>query len=586
MQLIERVELLNNPPAEYTSATTAINIVLKENVKLGNNAKVFVEGGAPMQMKAGMNISRSGDKWSSTLNLRYIKNEMPFKSEGDRINYESNVREGTSEYTNGMSLINVNWSTSYALSVNDKIKLTLGYSDRENTSESTEEEFVENIDTDNLNPRKYDRTTSNYRKSQRFQARLNYDKHFMTEGRKLMTTFKWSIENFDQLNANNTITTFFDRNEEVENDDRYTQRERPTQNIYANVKYVHPFNPNSTLTTGFRNSTRIQTNTEKFYNITPEGEEIERGRGNQYTEYLNQKFTGYAQWKYKFLNDITFNVGGIIENSIITSNITSSEDQFNSDNNFWVFNPNASLNKKFNENWMGRIAYSFRMNTPPEWMLNPTINDNNPLFISTGNPNLGLQKKHNLVLDVTNHQDKFSTRGGLFLRSTLDGVERVFENKGDTIYSTFANIVDKYSVGANVYVQYQVTKQHTFVLSGDVYQDMYNVRIGDLPLSQTVFNGKMTYKAKLFNGFRFRLTGYYSTETIRYNGTMTPAMGMDAALSKSIYEGKGRIWCSAVDILSTRKIYRTNFSRTFESSSVVDLPTTVKLGFSWSFFSV
>ncbi|MBD0402071.1 outer membrane beta-barrel family protein [Flammeovirga sp. EKP202] len=586
MQLIERVELLNNPPAEYTSATTAINIVLKENVKLGNNARIYVEGGMPTQAKAGFNISRSGDKWSTTVNVRYIQNELPYKNSSERLNYGSNTRENESEYTQGLKMFNANWSSSYALSVNDKLRFNLSYSHRENTTESEEEELVQNIDPDNINPRINYRTASNNRLTKRLQAQLNYDKHFMTEGRKFLTTIRFSIDDYDQLNTNQTNTLYLDTDELRYNDERLTERDRPSKNLFANVKYVHPFNPSSILTTGFRNQTKIQTNTERFYNRDEDGEETNRGLGYQNTDYLNQKFTAYFQYKYKFVNDLTLNVGGIAENSVINSDIENLEDTFSTQNNFWVFNPNASLNKKFNENWMGRIAYSFRMNTPPEWMLNPTINDSNPLFISSGNPNLTLQKKQKLVLDVTNHQDNFSTRGGVFFRSTIDGVERVFENKGDTIYSTFANIVDKYTVGTNIYVQYQLSKKHRIILSGDLYHDMYNTRTGDFPLSQTMFNGKMTYKANLLNGFRVRLTGYYLSQTIRYNGTMTPASGVDASVSKSIYEGKGRLWLTAVDIFSTRKIYRSNISRTFESSNVVDLPTTVKLGFSWSFFSV
>ncbi|KXX69061.1 hypothetical protein AVL50_18065 [Flammeovirga sp. SJP92] len=585
MQLIERVELLNNPPAEYTSAATAINIVLKEDVKLGNNAKIYAEGGTPMQMKAGFNVSRSGNKWSSTLNMRYIQNELPYENSSERLNYGSNLRENESEYIQSLKLFTANWSSSYAFSPNDKLRFNLSYSSRENITDSEEEEFVVNVDSDNLNPRTNFRSALNTRLMTRLQAQLNYDKHFLTEGRKLLTTIRFSVDDYDQVNSNQT-NTLYESGDITYNDERLTERDRPSKNFFANLKYVHPFNPSSILTTGFRNTTKVQTNTERFFNRSEDGEETDRGLGYQNTDYLNQKFTAYFQYKYKFVNDLTLNVGGIAENSIITSDIVNREDSFTTENNFWVFNPNASLNKKFNENWMGRIAYSFRLNTPPEWMLNPTINDSNPLFISSGNPNLSLQKKQNLVLDVTNHQEKFSTRGGVFFRSTIDGVERVFENKGDTIYSTFDNIMDKYTVGTNIYVQYQLSKKHRIILSGDLYHDMFNTRTGDYPLTQTMFNGKMTYKANVLNGLRIRLTGYYLSQTIRYNGTMTPASGVDASVSKTIYGGKGRIWLTAVDIFSTRKIYRTNISRTFESTSVVDLPTTVKLGFSWSFFSV
>lgn len=586
MQLIDRVELLNNPPAEYTSATSAINIVLKDNVKLGNNAKLYFEGGVPEQLKVGANLSKSKDRWSTTINVRYFENKLPYENQRERLNYNSNKRTTDSKSENGLQLLTVNWSTSYAASVNDKLKLSINYNSKKNTSEGEEEELVLNVDENNPNPRMNYRTTQNYRKISKLQAQLNYDKHFLKEGKKIVTTLRWAVESYDQVNSNKTAVYYQEKDSWNYQNERLTERDRPTQYLYANIKYVHPFTPKSTLTAGFRNTTRIQTTSERFYNITKEGDEVDRGNGDQYTDYVNQKLTAYAQWKYKFFNNITLNVGSILENSIISSDVSNNENEFSSNNNFWVFNPNVSLNKKINKNWMSRASYSFRMNTPSDRALNPTINDNNPLFISSGNPNLDLQKSHKLVLDVTNHKGKISTRAGVFFRSTLDGVERIFENKGDTIYSTYANIVDKHTFGTNIYLQYKLNKSQSVTFSGDVYKDFFNTRTGDFPLEETMFNGKMTYKAKFFKFYRLRVTGYLASQTILYNGTMTPASGVDLSASRSISKGKGKIWMSLTDVFSTRKIQRTNISTTFESTYVVNLPSTVKLGFSWSFISI
>ncbi|MBB6463936.1 TonB-dependent receptor [Flammeovirga kamogawensis] len=586
MQMIERVELLNNPPAEYTSASSAINIVLKENVKLGNHARILVEAGSPEQYKGNVNVSKSNDRWATTFNFNVKNSTIPYDRTSERLNYGQNARSTTQSDKVMDTRYNVNWTTSYAASANDKFKLSLNYQrlDLENTSDQNE--LVLNVDTDNLNPRYNYRDIVNQRTIDKFQAQFNYDKHFYTEGRKLITRLRWSIESFDQYNANQTDTEYINDGRYVENDPRLTLRDRPTQNLFALIKYVHPFNDRSTLTTGMRNSTKIQKTNENYYFVSDDGSYTPRGNEYQNTDYLNQKFSGFAQWKYKFYNDLTFSTGVVAENSVITSTIDNVDDNYNTNNNFWVFNPNASLNKKFNESWMGNINYSFRMNTPSDRALNPTVNDNNPLFITMGNPDLQLQKSQKLTLSITNQSDNVSTRLGAFYRNTLDGVERVFTTKGDTVFSSYANIVDKHTMGGNFYVHWHVAKNHSIVFSGNVYNDIYNTRIGDLPLSEWMYNGKVTYKAKFFNHYRVRLTGYYNSTTISYNGTRKPASGVDLSISRYVAKKKGKIWVSVQDVLGTRDYFTTTYSQNFENEFYTDLPTVIRTGISWSFYSI
>ncbi|NLR92166.1 outer membrane beta-barrel protein [Flammeovirga agarivorans] len=587
MQMIDRVELLNNPPAEYTSASSAINIILKENVKLGNHARVQIQGGIPEQYKGNVNVSRSNDRWATTLNLSYQNIETPTSRESSRLNYDKNYREAVRDDVTKQTNYNVNWITSYALSANDKLKLLLTWQQREHELQGDEVEYLENTDVDNLNPRINYRSIYNDRTTHKLQAQLNYDKHFMQEGRKLLFRARWSMDSFDQYNSNGTNTYNVDKDSWSYNDTRITERERPAQNYFASLKYIHPFNERSTLTTGFRNYTKVQKTNEKYYNITSEGDQEERGRGSQNTDYLNQKFSGYASWNYKFYNDVSFNVGAVVENSIVTSEVAAPDTLFDTNNSFLVINPNASLNKKFNENWMGNISYSFRMNTPSEYKMNPLVNDNNPLFISFGNPNLGLEKFQKLSLNVTNQQDKVSTRLGLFYRNIMDGVERVYQTKGDTIISTFDNVVDKHTIGTSMYIHWHVAKNQSIILSGNLYQDIYNQRVDErLPLSAWVYNAKMTYKAKFFTHYRFRIVGYYVSQKIEYNGNLVPASGVDVNVSRYVAKRKGKIWVSAQDIFQTRRYYRETYSPQFESEYDLDLPSQVRLGFSWSFYSI
>ncbi|OHX65082.1 outer membrane beta-barrel family protein [Flammeovirga pacifica] len=584
MQMIDRVELLNNPPAEFTSATSAINIVLKENVKLGNHMRILAEGGMPTQHKVNANYSISKDRWSTSINAGYRHQEMGYYLENERLNYGNNQRASTRNDLNKTTNYNVNWVSSYAISPNDKLKLLLTYHQKEQDNEGKEDEYLFNV-TGDPNYRNNYRTIINKRNTSKVRAQLNYDKNFLQEGRKLNIRARWSIDDFEQYNGNTTNTNYLADSSWRYNDARITERNRPAQNYFVSVKYVHPFNDRSTLVTGFRNNTTVQQTDEKFYNLATDGSTVDRGRGTQSTDYLNQRFSGYSSWNYSFYNDLTFKAGISVENSKVTSDIIASDTTLNTNNSFWVVNPNLSLSKKFNEKWMGNIFYTFRMNTPSERQMNPLVNDNNPLFISFGNPNLGLQKFQKFNLTVTNQQEKVSTRVGLFYRNIADGVERVYQTKGDTIIASYDNIVNKHTLGSNIYVHWHLSKNQSLILSADVYNDIYNQRIDEeLPASEWMFNGKLTYKAKFFKNYRVRLVGYYTSERIEYNGTVLPASGVDVSMSRYIANRQGKLWIVAQDIFQTRTYHRHTRSPQFIANSFTDLPSVVRVGCSWSFY--
>ncbi|ANQ48018.1 TonB-dependent receptor [Flammeovirga sp. MY04] len=584
MQLIDRVELLNNPPAEFTSATAAINIVLKEDVKLGNHLRALIEGGSPTQHKANINYSMSKNRWSSSINAGYRHQEMNYYRENERLNYNNNQRSSTRDDLYKTTNYHVNWNSTYAFSPNDKLRFNVSYQRKEQDNRGDENEYLFNVVGD-PNYRNNYRTILNKRNSDRIRAQLNYDKNFMQEGRKFQVRLRYSMDEFEQYNGNTTNTEYLLDSSWKYNDARITERSRPSQNYFVSVKYVHPFNDRSVLTTGFRNSTTVQTIDESFYNLATDGTQTERGAGKQDTDYLNQRFSGYTSWKYSFYNDWNFRAGVSVENSKVESNIVQPDTTFNTNNNFWVINPNFNLSKKFNEKWMGNIFYTFRLTPPSDRALNPTINDNNPLFISFGNPNLSMQKFQKLNIQVTNQQEKVSTRVGLFYRNLTDGVERVYETKGDTIIATYGNIVNKHTLGTNFYVHWHLAKNQSLILSADVYNDIYNQRIDEtLPTSEWMLSGKLTYKAKFFNHYRLRVVGYYTSERIEYNGTVIPASGVDISMSRYIANRKGKLWVVAQDVFQTRTWFSKTRSPQFESTSFTDLPSVVRLGMSWSFY--
>ena len=127
----------------------------------------------------------------------------------------------------------------------------------------------------------------------------------------------------------------------------------------------------------------------------------------------------------------------------------------NFDSNFSDLVPSVSLGIKLGKTQNLRGGYNMRIWRPGIWNLNPYFDNQNPMFISQGNPNLKSEKSHSFDLSYSSFTSKFNINLSLRHSFNNNGIERISrlitDKDGEifegghkapygALYSTYGNI--------------------------------------------------------------------------------------------------------------------------------------------------
>ncbi len=112
-----------------------------------------------------------------------------------------------------------------------------------------------------------------------------------------------------------------------------------------------------------------------------------------YFRYNQDVYSVYGSYNFK-LKKTSFRLGARLEQTLVDGNFVSSSTKV--DQGYTNVLPNLQATTKFNNTFTMVISYSDRLQRPFIWNLNPFKNNNDPRFISFGNPNLDPQVIHSL----------------------------------------------------------------------------------------------------------------------------------------------------------------------------------------------
>ena len=146
--------------------------------------------------------------------------------------------------------------------------------------------------------------------------------------------------------------------------------------------------------------------------------------------------------------------------------------------------PNLQATKKFSNAFTMVLTYSDRLQRPFIWNLNPFKNNNDPRFISYGNPNLEPQVIHSLAVQTR------LMKGGTFAGLTFTGTYSdnmivqyaTYDPVAGVTSTTSGNLGKETSFSINGNVSTKFNKDWTVSINGNVRYN--NVKNKMLP-SQT-----------------------------------------------------------------------------------------------------
>jgi hypothetical protein len=124
--------------------------------------------------------------------------------------------------------------------------------------------------------------------------------------------------------------------------------------------------------------------------------------------------------------------------------------------------PSSTLTYRYKTNNTFRLGYNMRIQRPGIYYLNPYINNTDPKYVSSGNPDLDVEKANNISLNYSFFNPKFNLNTGINYNFTNNSIESITEIRDEVSYTTFQNIGEKKWIVMNIFCSWTPNQKLRF----------------------------------------------------------------------------------------------------------------------------
>ncbi len=370
--------------------------------------------------------------------------------------------------------------------------------------------------------------------------------------------------------------------------DRYVINESVANNRQYTLQsdFIQPLKNNQKLETGIKAilrrassdfESRIRTNDIEDYKLNLDNTDKFR--------YNQDVYSVYGTYSFK-VKKTTFRLGARMEHTVVNGDFVSSNTKV--DQGYTNILPNLQATVKLSNAFTMVISYSDRLQRPFIWNLNPFKNNNDPRYISFGNPNLDPQIIHSF--SVQTRLSKGSTFAGVTFTGTYSNNMIVqyatYDPTSGVTSTTSANLGKESSVSANGNISTKINKDWTVSLNGSI---RYNRVKNKLLTSQSNsgFGGNANLNTSYSINKRFTTSGYAgffrAPVTIQTSYPLNLWYGVSAGYK--LFKEKFTISIGATNFFQKEWDYKliTN-DPAFRYTSTSTMPFRgVSLGLTWNF---
>ncbi|MCS3799046.1 outer membrane beta-barrel protein [Niastella sp. OAS944] len=565
--ILDKVELISNPPAQYDASGGAIiNIRLKKNRALGFNGSMLIayNQGRYQRNNEAIMLNYRKKKINLFANLSHARDGNYNRETNNRYYYNTN---GSPQ----QSLLINKWYTFQSDGIN--VRTGLDYFVSANTT-------VGILFTGGVRPR---------------SDQLSYNSNSIASG-TMHGNYPWYSGgiNMNVLHTFNRKGTTLSSDLDVVTLHADGNQYLSTQVMYnlpadinimsAKADYNMPLNKKIKLEAGLKSSyVRTQYNND-WYNKTADGYTPDYGNTNhfKYSENINAGYVSIAKewrrWSAK--------AGVRIENTNMHGrqlpNIVIPDSSFS--RNYTNLFPDCYLQYKLdsNNNNIVTLSYSQRIRRPNYQQLNPFLFYNDKYSYSAGNPALTPQYFRGIELRYT-YKNRLGLVAGYLYTSKL--IQSLIEVSGSV------NITRPQNFGVNhaltIYPFVQLMPFKGWQLNAGVA--LFHLENRGIAYEQTIDNDITTFEMEMTNQFRFskswsaELSGMYSGARLAGQTRTSPIWRADVAVQKTVFKEKGSIKLNMTDIFHSM-IRRDQFSGLLLMQSQRRLENdTQRLGISLSY---
>ena len=412
----------------------------------------------------------------------------------------------------------------------------------------------------------YGSTTEMKNSRTSFNGSLDYQRFFNqdhTQSLALTYQLEYSPAKTEMTNIFNTQTSIMDLS------NRYSDSKNRTTSHTFQLDYTMPLGTGQTLSLGGKLQLHDATADSKYY-----VKDVYDPTTSSDYEYKNSILAGYGEYAGTF-NKLGVKAGLRYEHTWqnVEYHLGNGEDF---KKNYGSLVPTASLQYTLSQGSNLGLTYNMRISRPGISYLNPYVDKTNPIALSYGNPELDVEKNHNISLVYNLFTPKLMVNLNLHHNFVDNAISQYsFYDSENLLNTTYGNIVKRHQTGLNGYVNYLMTKNTRLFFNGGLnYTDL---RSEVLDQQNSGWTGSAMIGVQQTLPWDLKLSAFAITSTKNY--TLQGWSGgfnlLTASVSKSLLKDKLNLSVSGLLGLNSGgklNIESENRGKDFVSHSNIKVP--------------
>ena len=588
---IERIEVITNPSARYSTSGGVINIVTNQTVKRNELLCVGVRANTQPNVSPWVSYVYANEKFDMNLylNANYGQHRgaadhtnVLFNANGDTSRYQEYSGTTRSRTTGGYSGLNFNWN------INDKTNLVswMGvypyWGRSHNKVNLSNYEYFPTVQNLGYN---YE-SNSNGNFGWGGYAGVWFEHRFDTTGRKLSVSMNGNTWNGDD----EVDETYIYHNTSLGELRRRSHSSHSSPNIGVEVNYAHPLKDNWELEVGLSSSLDGGTSSQRLDTLGANGyqsvyyrshEGVERGTG------LAAYATVQKRW-----GGLTVKAGLRGEAGWMHGryNYLGSSDATTVDTSYFVPVPSIHISYQTPTFSSYSLSYTRRYGSADQEQLSPFVEYDDYSY-SMGNPALKLLNyTHNLEAAWNKYFVGFGMVSlSAYLRANTDEVGSMafagyapayFPASQLVNYTMPVNIGSSHTEGLEANITYRPTAMLNVRLNASVFNYAYNY--DDFSDSKVSWRARINVWSKLWNKVEVFANAHYSSPRLGLYSLTVANKGIDFGLSSDFFDRQLSVYFNVNDIFgmaewgenTTAPQYQTTGSQRYDSRYI-------SLGLTW-----
>ena len=532
---VKSIEVVTNPGAKYDAegAAGVLNIIMNKQdpnaaqSMNGFNGTVRASAGTK-QLGGSVFINGQQGKLTYSANVMTSYNK-PGTTETELEQLQDN---GNSQLMNSTSNVKTPFTMGsltlgYQIDSMSVLNLTAQVNSMSIKSNGNSTTTIDGYS--NGNSFSYGSTTDMKNSRTSFNGSIDYQRFFNqdhTKSLSLTYQLNYSPATTETTNLFNTESSIIDLA------NRYSENKNKTTNHTFQLDYSMPLGKGQTLSFGGKLQLHNASSDAKYY-----VKDVYDPSSSSDYEYKNSILAGYGEYAGNF-NKLGIKAGLRYEYTWqnVEYHLGNGEDF---KKNYGSLVPTASLQYTLSQGSNLGLTYNMRISRPGISYLNPYVDKTNPIALTYGNPELDVEKSHNLSLVYNMFTPKLMVNLNLHHNFVDNAISQYsFYDSDNLLNTTYGNVVKRHQTGLSGYVNYLLTKDTRIFFNGGLnYTDLRSDAL-DQKNSGWTFNAMVGLQQTLPWDLKLSAFAITSTKNYTLQGWSGGFNILTGTLSKSLLKDK------------------------------------------------